>query len=249
MNLKLIKFLSAVCAGLCFIIICEWLYAIYAQKHLLSSIEASDNKKHSAFDLPTVKLNEKPEASYEQLVTRPLFISGRRPVAETTATDAKPAVVANQPFSWSLNGVYTKKNGLYALFSRTASKVPKDNFRKVTKGNDIDGWKLTGIEKDKVILSQGDEKKELPLRKPKPKTAPAIGENPTLGQPVPGQFPGQPPQPVIPGQQQPVPTPDQMPVPIPEPTPEETEPVLEPELIPDESSETYFENNENEQFQ
>jgi hypothetical protein len=246
MNLKLIKLLGVVCAGLCFIIVCEWIYAIYAQKQLLSSIQELDKKNNSNIELPTIELTKQPETSYMELVTRPLFIAGRRPVAETNANETKPAAVANQPFNWVLNGVYTNKKGLYALLSRTSAKVAKDNFRKITKDVEIDGWKLTEIEKDKVVLSQGDQKKELPLRKPKPKTAANTGDNPAL---APQQIPGQPPQPLMPGQQPPVPNPEQMPVPIPEPSPEEIEPVLEPELIPDESSETYFENNENEQFQ
>lgn len=244
MNLKLIKFLASVCAGLCVIIVCEWLYAIYAQKQLLSSIQAPDKGKHPAIGLPTIELTKLPESSYVELVTRPLFISGRRPVNETSTNDTKPAVVANQPFNWALNGVYTYNKGLYALFSRTTTKVPKDNYRKVTKDNDIDGWKLDGIEKDKVILTQGDQKKELPLRKPKPKDAPTPGNNATMP-----QIPGQPQQPGVPPGQAPAPNPELIPEPIPEQNPEEMEPVLEPELIPDESSETYFENSDNEQFQ
>lgn len=255
MNLKLIKFLGAICAGLCFIILCEWVYAVYAQKQLLASISAPDKKKKSAVELPTIELTKQPETSYVELVTRPLFISGRRPVAEPNPNETKPAVVANQAFNWALNGVYTRKNELYALFSRTSGKVSKDNFRKVNKDGDIDGWKLTEIEKDKVTLSLGDQKKELPLRKPKPKTPGLTGDNSAV---TPQQtIPGQPPQPLVPGQQQPipnpeqipVPSPEQMPVPVPEPSPEEMEPPLEPDLMPDESSETYFENNENEQFQ
>lgn len=247
MNLKLIKFLASICAGLCVIIVCEWLYAIYAQKQLLSSIQAPDQAKHPAIGLPTIELTKQPETSYSELVSRPLFISGRRPVNETSTSDTKPAVAANQPFNWALNGVYTYKKGLYALFSRTATKVPKDNYRKVTKDSDIDGWRLDEIEKDKVILTQGDQKKELPLRKPKPKDAPV--PNPGNNGATMPQIPGQPQQPGMPSGQVPVPNPEQIPEPIPEPNPEEMEPVLEPELMPDESSETYFENNENEQFQ
>ena len=248
MNLKLIKLLAAVSAGLCLIIVCEWLYAIYAQKQLLAAIEASDKQKNAAVKLPSVELTKQPETSYAELVARPLFIQGRRPVAEPSSTDAKPVAVASQNFNWALNGVYTRKQGLYALFSRTSAKVPKDNYRKVTKDSDIDGWKLTEIYKDKVVVSLGDQKKELPLRKPKPKEPTNAAGNPMM----PPQMPGQPQQqqPIAPpDQQQPIPAPDQMPVPVPEPSPEEIEPVLEPELIPDESNETYFENNENEQFQ
>lgn len=251
MNLKLIKFLGGICAGLCFIILCEWIYAVYAQKQLIASLSAPDKKKKPAIELPAIELTKQPETSYVELVTRPLFISGRRPVAEPNPNETKPAVVANQAFNWALNGVYTRKNELYALFSRTSGKVAKDNFRKVAKDGDIEGWKLTEIENDKVTLSLGDQKKELPLRKPKPKTPASTPDNPAL---VPPPVPG---QPLVPGVQQPIPnpeqmpipSPEQMPVPVPEPSPEEMEPTLEPDLMPDESSETYFENNENEQFQ
>lgn len=261
MNLKLIKLLAAICAFLSVIILCEGLYALYAQKNLLTSIQSSGKQKNTTIELPAIELTKQPETSYTELVNRPLFIPGRKPVAEPDSKDAKPAAVASQNFNWALNGVYTHKNGLYALLSRTNTKVAKDNFRKVTKDNDIDGWKLTEIYKDKIVVSQGNQTKELPLRKPKPKTLANTGVNPAL----PPGVPGQPPNPALqPGEQiqpqpgqQPIPVPgqmpatdpEQMPVPVPEPSPEELEPVLEPELVPDENTDTYFENNQNEQFQ
>ncbi len=253
MNLKLIKLLAAICAFLSIIILCEGLYALYAQKNLLASIQSSGKQKNAAVELPAIELTKQPETSYTELVNRPLFITGRRPVAEPDSKDAKPAAVASQTFNWALNGVYTHKKGLYVLLSRTNTKVAKDNFRKVTKESDIDGWKLTEIYKDKIVVSQGDQTKELPLRKPKPKTPGNPGINPTF----PPGVPGQPPNPTLqPGEQPqnqpgqpPIPAPEQIPVPVPEPSPEELEPVLEPELIPDETTDPYFENNENEQFQ
>ncbi|MEQ1560579.1 MAG: hypothetical protein ABL933_16790 [Methyloglobulus sp.] len=258
MNIKLIKFLAALCAGLCFLIACEWLYSVYAQKKLLESIQAVDGKKKSIAKLPALELAKQPEASYVELVNRPLFIQGRKPVPET-ATTKTPANVATGVFNWALNGVYTHKNSLYALFSRTNTKVAKDNFRKVTQNSEIDGWKLTEIHKDKVVVSQGDSQKELPLRKAKPKTPMSGMGQPPIAPPMPdpGQqfIPGQPPMP-MPGQmpgmmpgQIPGQIPGQMPEPIPEPMPE-PDPMIEPELlIPDQSSEPYFENSENEQFQ
>jgi hypothetical protein len=237
MNIKLIKFLAAVCAGLCLIIVCEWLYSIYAQKQLLASIQAVDQHKKPPTELPSIELTKQPESSYVDLVARPLFIQGRKPVNEPSTTETAPVAVVTQTFNWSLNGVYTQKNKLYALFSRTTTKVAKDNYRKVTKDNDIDGWKLTEIYKDKVVVSQGGKLKELPLRKLKPKDS---GNN-AVKSPIAPPDPSQSGQPLTPGQPQPVPEP--VPV-MPEP-----EPVLEPELIPDESSEPNFENSDNGQFQ
>jgi hypothetical protein len=96
--------------------------------------------------------------------------------------------------------------------------VPKDNYRKITVGDDLDGWKLAEIHKDKVILMQGDDQKELLLRKPKPKQ-PRQAKN-SLAPPVP----------------QPAPAP----IPMPESIPN-------PEAIPAPESEEPFENSTDEQ--
>ncbi len=239
MNIKLIKFLALICAGLCFIIFCEWVYAIYAQKKLLQDIESVSKQKKGVAELPTVELAKRPESSYTDLVARPLFIQGRKPIDETTNEQTLATNAATETFNWGLNGVYTYQNKLYALLSRTTAKVPKDNYRKVTKDNDIDGWKLVEIEKDKVVVSQGGKQLELPLRKAKPKNAPDSAGNTMMPPPAPQQA-GR--QPLVPGQQA-IPAPESVPPPVPVPEPEQ---MPEPELIPDESSETYFENSENE---
>lgn len=263
MNLKLIKFLAAICAGLIFVIFCEWLYALYAQKQLLSEITEANNKKPLLAELPTIELAQRPESSYSDLVARPLFIPGRKPVDEPDDNAKPKTTVASETFDWALNGIYTHNKTLYALFSRTNKKVPKDNFRKITKDGDIDGWKLTEIQYDSVVVSQGDNRKELPLRKPKPKEPPRQTGKPPL--PGAGVSPVPPVPPPIPGQQEPIPVPEPEPEPIEEPMPEpdpnlmpepEPEPVIEPDpgllpepIIPDDTGETDFENSANEQIQ
>jgi hypothetical protein len=240
MNIKLIKLLAAICAGLSFLIVCEWLYAVYAQKQLLKSLASANTQEKAITQLPAIELAKQPESSYTDLVARPLFIQGRKPVDEPNSEQAAAASTATDEFNWSLNGIYTYQNKLYALLSRTTTKVPKDNYRKVTKDTDIDGWKLIDIQKDRVVVSQGAKQKDLPLRKAKPKDTPN-----NAGHLVPPPAPNQPGQPPLQPGQHPVPAVVPVPMPEPEPIPE---PILEPELIPDEPSESYFENGENEQF-
>jgi len=250
MNNKLNLILSIVCVMLILIIGCEWFFAKQAQKKLLNTA-VSSGKKASRDEMPTIELTAQTEESYADMVAKPLFIKGRRPVeepppAEQQATAAKPV-----KFDWALNGVYTLKKELSALFSRTTAKVRKDNYRKIKVGDDLDGWKLSEIQKDKVILKQGSDEKELLLRKPKLKEHPQNKNNPTpqelQGKPgaAPNQPGSEPPVAVQPGaepEQEPVPEPEQEPVPEPEPEPE---PELEPELEPTEDS---FDNGNNEQF-
>lgn len=190
MNTKLIKLLVSVCISLCSIIAGEWLYASYMRHRLLTPIMTTEPQDYKADKLPEIELTKQPEDSYVDLVARPLFIKGRRPVDEPSS-EAEQSAVKSDSFDWQLTGIYSTKKTVSALFGRSKAKVAKDNHRKITVGDDIDGWKLIEINKDRAVLKQGSNEKELPLRKPKSKTLPQ-GENsamPATPAPVPAATP------------------------------------------------------------
>ncbi len=171
MNSKLIKLLVSACISLCLVIAVEWLYASYMRHRLLTSVISAKPQDYKADELPEIELTKQSEESYVDLVDRPLFIKGRRPVDEPIPETAQVAS-KSESFDWQLTGVYSTKKTVSALFSRSKSKVAKDNYRKITVGDDIDGWKLIEINKDRAVLKQGSSEKELLLRKPKAKTLP-----------------------------------------------------------------------------
>lgn len=166
MNSKLITLLVFACISLSLIIAGEWLYASYTQHRLLTSVSSEKLQDYKADELPEIELTKQPEESYVDLVARPLFVKGRRAVEEPSP-EAEQAAAKSESFDWQLTGVYGTKKTVSALFSRAKSKLAKDNFRKITLGDDLDGWKLTEMNKDKVMLKQGANVKELLLRKPK----------------------------------------------------------------------------------
>lgn len=202
MNNKLIKLLVSACISLCLIIAGEWLYASYMRHRLLTSISSEKRQDYKADELPVIELTKQPEENYVDLVARPLFIKGRRAVDEPSIETVQGAA-KSESFDWQLTGVYSTKKTVSALFSRSKSKVAKDNYRKISVGDDLDGWKLIEINKDRAMLKQGNNEKELLLRKPKLKVLPQ-GENKTM--------------PVTP-----VPPPPPPPAAIPEPTQDTTE--------------------------
>ena len=220
MNSKLIKLLASVCMALCLIIAGEWLYANYMRHQLLISISSAKSQDYKTDELPEIDLTKQPEESYADLVARPLFIKGRKPVNEPASEGAQAAAKSNS-FDWQLSGIYSTKKTVSALFSRVKSKVAKDNYRKITVGADIDGWTLTEINKDRVILSQGGDKKELLLRKPKLKVQPPQANKgmPTASQPAPEPAPETAPA------TEPAPAPE--PAPEPEPVPDTNEDINE----------------------
>lgn len=192
MNTKLIRLLVAVCIGLCLIIAGEWLYASYKQQRLLTSLSSEKGQDYKTDELPQIELTKQPEESYVDVVARPLFIKGRRPVDEPVPDTAQAAAKADS-FDWQLTGVYSTKKTVSGLFSRVKTKVVKDNHRKIGVGEDIDGWKVTEINNDGAVLKQGSSEKTLPLRKAKPKTLPrANTETPPVPAPfqVPAPAPG-----------------------------------------------------------
>jgi hypothetical protein len=190
MNHKLINTLTLVCLVLLFIITLEWLYADYAQKQLLNPI-SSPAKPTSAEEMPTIDLNTQSEESYADLVNRPLFVSGRKPVAETeqAQTQAQATGVTNNNFDWLLNGIYTTKKGLTALLTRTVAKIPpltpnlttaktpNDKYRKVVVGDSIDNWKVAEIHANEIMVTQGSTQNKLLLRKPKAKETQEQNQN------------------------------------------------------------------------
>jgi len=177
MNSKLTKLLVSACISLCLVIVGEWLYASYMRHRLLTSISATKLQDYKADELPEIELTKQPEDSYVDLVVRPLFIKGRRTVDEPSP-EAEQAAAKSVSFDWQLTGVYGTKKTVSALFGRVKSKVARDNHRKITLGDDLDGWKLIEISKDRAVFKQGSNEKELLLRKPKLKALPQ-GENGT----------------------------------------------------------------------
>lgn len=191
-DIKILKLVSAIGAVLLAIIVMEWAIAKFAENRLLSSIESPVPSNLSNEQVPGVDLEAKTEESYVDLVARPLFIKGRKPVEESSPEKDKEQA-GNETFDWRLDGIYTGKNGLSALLSRdkagavspvTAGAVPPaagstagtkdkpDKYRRVEENGDLDGWRLTQIKTDRVVFELGGENKELVLRKPKPKELP-----------------------------------------------------------------------------
>lgn len=185
MNIKLVNLLGGVCAILAILLLIEWMAGKYALSSLLESEADPSKQSYQIENVPTLDLSGKTEEQYADLVTRPLFIQGRRPVVEAS-TEQNGAALGTDVFDWQLNGVYTYRGTLSALFSRDKNPVAKDRFRKLKVNGDLDGWILTEIHKDKAILTQQDgESKTLLLRKDKPKNLSPTGQEQNAEAPKP----------------------------------------------------------------
>ena len=126
------------------------------------------------------------EDNYSDLVERPMFIKGRKPVEEPIPEEMALATAQKtENVNWELIGIYSTPKGTTAFFSRSNGRLPKDNFRKCKLGDALDGWHLSEINENAVSLTQGTETKKLPLRKMKPKNPTPTPVSPANATPVP----------------------------------------------------------------
>ena len=157
--------LNVLCAA---ILAGEWYSATETQSAFLPK---KNNNADSEESLPELDLAATTEEDYSDLVERPMFIKGRKPVEEPEPESTPVAQVKRSDvFNWNLTGIFASPKGVTTFFSRINAKVEKDNYRKPKLGDDLDGWKITEIHPNKVTLTQAGETKTLQLLKPKPKT-------------------------------------------------------------------------------
>ena len=153
---------------------------------------AGDDAADAVFELPPID-------EFSAFVDRPLFLEGRKPVAEAETLQT-PKEEDLAPLALSLMGVMLGPRGEWAILAEASGKN-----RRVKVGGSIGGWRLVALKPDRVTVQRGEEKRDLPLMKPRPK---GMAAGPGQSVPVPGgvQPPGlrRPPR-------QPVPPPGQAP--------------------------------------
>jgi hypothetical protein len=197
MNLKLIKLQAVLCAIFTFMLIAEWGYGDYSNKQLQESMKFSLNDGDQGDELPKLAVHKSNGSEFTELLERPLFLEGRKPLAEVVA-DAAPAADVGQIDDWLLMGIFNKDKRPIALF---AKRNEAKKYHKYTTEQQISGWVLKDIQADRVILQQGPQQKTVLLRKPR------ADVKPTPGAPNPSPLgkPGTPPPPRLPKAAPPVP--------------------------------------------
>lgn len=151
--------------------------------------------------------------AFSDFVDRPLFVEGRKPPPPEAEQPKTAEEDETTPLTLTLMGVLLTPRGELAILAQ-----PSGKNKRVRKGGTLDGWKLVEIHTDRATLQRGEDRRDLPLMKPKPKKPQAPGSGP--------QGPG--PGAVPPGLRGGPPQPGAMPPDVGEPEVEEMEDVSEP---------------------
>jgi len=178
MNLKLIKLQAAISGLLSLTLAAEWSYGEYVQHQLLKTPELAAGDTITPTELPTIKSLKSAAEEYGEMVERPLFIEGRKPLPEAGPTDKPQSVETGQIDDWLLIGVFN--NGQKPPIALFAKKNETKKYLKIGVEQMISGWLLKEIQPDHVILEQAGQQKSVLLRKPRP-----VSNIPVRGRPIP----------------------------------------------------------------
>lgn len=176
MNTNILKLMFAVCAVLSGVLMLEWIFAGSDEPVAPIAVNSDDDKDFDV-DLPEIKSSGKTREMFADMVDRPLFIDGRRPVVE----DEEPAgqVEESKIDDLTLMGVFVQGDQSTAMFE---VKGDKKQYAKKTLNDEVSGWLVQEILADKVILERDGVTETLKLRKPKlnKPNAKANGKAPAL---------------------------------------------------------------------
>jgi hypothetical protein len=121
------------------------------------------------------------QATYDEVLSRPLFVRGRQPPSEQPA-DLVEAPVAQDMADVRLEGIIVTEDKRVAL-----ARIQSENrLERVFEGSTFRGWDVTAIRPDRVVLRQDEREHELPLLKDRA----AEGVVPGMQGVVPGMQPG-----------------------------------------------------------
>ncbi len=169
MNLRLVKLQLLVCGLLSLILAAEWAYGEFAARRLQQSQQYSIDDSKIPAELPTIPTLKSTTMLYNELVERPLFIEGRKPIVEESVEKVQNNVENGLIDDWALIGIYKKDKRPMALFAR---KNETKKFLKISNEQMISGWLLKEIQSDRVILQQAAQQKTVLLRKPREENRP-----------------------------------------------------------------------------
>jgi len=167
MKNSLIKLLLLASVLLLGLLILEWFWLNHVEEDKAIIQPAS---MENQIRLPDSEFTQLPFDNYQEIVMRPLFIEGRRPI-EGGSDDDSIAAISNDIKQFVLMGVYTIENKLIALIK---DQMNADHYLKKSLGDEIAGWTIKQILTDRIIIERSGQTQEIELRKPKPRKLKSI---------------------------------------------------------------------------
>ncbi|GFO71385.1 hypothetical protein BJAS_P0824 [Bathymodiolus japonicus methanotrophic gill symbiont] len=156
------------------ILILMLLVASYQDSYREQLLQEIDNVQSSGFSLqevPSTQFKEHAINDFHEMVERPLFFVGRKPIVLEDTEAAEEAVVVEvkpaEDISMALIGIINTPAGVYALFHDPKAKADEPKFKRLKQNQQINGWTIKEIKHDRVMISADKNTDEILLAKPR----------------------------------------------------------------------------------
>lgn len=136
---------------------------------MLEDLKNIDSADFSMQAIPSYHFNRQNIETYVDLVERPLFFKGRRPVEISEIDPSEQVNKVAEKIDFSLIGIIDTPGGVYSLFLNSRAKPGEGRFSRFKKGDDINGRMIKQIKPDRVIIASDNGTEEILLAKPRPK--------------------------------------------------------------------------------
>ncbi len=143
---------------------------------VVNELQSTPSAKFSMEEIPNYQFIKSEIDEYSEFVERPLFFKGRRPIiiTETKTETEKKTTKPPVKLGYTLIGMVEIPNKSYALFKNAKSKNKENKFIRVSPGDVFEGWELTKIESDHVVISNQSSEEKINLLKPRKKYKSAL---------------------------------------------------------------------------
>jgi len=109
--------------------------------------------------------------SYQEILDRPLFVSGRQPPPEPQQAVARQTV---RPLRYALEGIAISRHARVAVLRDMTGR----QIVSVAQGDELEGWEVKEVRPDRVVLTSGEQTQELALPEADPSADPAAPQRP-----------------------------------------------------------------------
>ncbi len=173
----MLTFLFVICSVVLLLLIAVQFYlGKNFRTQMLQNLKNVDRAEFSMQAIPSYHFDEQSIEDYVDMVERPIFFKGRRPV-EPTDESSEQVNRVNEKIDFSLIGIINTPRGEYALFLNPRAKPGEGRFSRFKKGEDMNGRMIKEIKPDRVIISSDGNDEEIPLAKPRPKQSVVSARN------------------------------------------------------------------------
>ncbi len=100
-----------------------------------------------------------PLAAYDEIIQRPVFVASRRPALVPAANMGQTGELLLLD-RYPVVGVVIAGEQRLVLIRKAAG----DTVSRIEQGAELDGWTLTEVSRERLVLEMGGSRKEVPLR-------------------------------------------------------------------------------------